>query len=281
MDKTEDYRKISSTAAPVVYGRMFSDIPYSKEIAEFCQTELLISDAYRTTNRLIAPYIEARFRALTNLLAKSGIKNIIEVASGLSQRGLIMTEDKTISYVETDLPDMIREKEGVIKQLLVQENKEIPTNLHFSELNVLDEKCFKAIIAKLPDGPVAIGNEGFLAHLTREERTTMGKIIRGILSERGGTWITPDIFTSDQLKKLLAIGQGRDVTEDVIRNTGRNYHDNAFKDIEDAQKFFHDLGFTYSMHTLGETAGELASVRIGLDGESVKEQLALNIWELR
>jgi len=63
----------------VVYGRTFSDIPYSKELAEIYHVDSLISDSYRKTNRLIAPYIEARFKALSNILEQSGIKNIIEI----------------------------------------------------------------------------------------------------------------------------------------------------------------------------------------------------------
>ena len=276
-----DYKKLSSTAAPVVYGRTFSDIPYSKEITQLCQVDSLISDAYRKTNRLIAPYIEARFKALTNLLVKSGIKNVIEVASGLSQRGLIMTENETINYIETDLPDMIRQKEQVLKELLDHKNKTFPSHLRFAELNALDEENFKAVISRFPKGSIAIGHEGFLAHLTRDERVKLACIIKGILSERGGVWITPDIFTGKQLAELLAHGQGQKVTEDVVKNTGRNYHDNAFVDIEDAKRFFTDLGFTYTIHTLGEAAGKIASAGIGLDKESLKSQLALNIWELR
>lgn len=275
----DEHKKLSYTAAPVVYGRMFSDIPYSKEIAQICDVEATVNDAYRETNRLISPYIEARFKALSNLLKQSGIKNIIEVASGLSQRGLIMSEDKAINYVETDLPEMLKEKEGIMRMLTGQKGRQFPSNLHFLSLNVLDEENFKSVVSSLPSGPIAIGHEGLLAHLTREERGKMGKIIKNILSERGGVWITPDIFTSEQLAGLLS-GKKRKVTEDVVKNTGRNYNDNAFRSVEDAQEFFSSLGFEYKIKTLGETAGELASIKIGLDEHSIKDQLALNIWEL-
>ena len=272
--------KLTTTAAPVVYGRTFSDIQYNKEIAKLCRTETLTSDAYKKTNRLIAPYIEARFKALTNLLAESGIKNIIEIASGLSPRGLIVTEDKTINYIETDQSGMIQQKEKILRELLKQEKKDFPKNLQFAELNVLDKENFKAVIAKFPMGPVAIGHEGLLAHLTREERIQMGQTIKEILKERGGIWITPDIFTAKQLEELLAEGQGQKVTEDVVKNTGRNYHDNAFQDIDAAKRFFSDLGFKCSIQTLGETAGNLASIKIGLTKQSIRNQLALNIWNL-
>ncbi len=281
MQISKDFERLSKTAAPVVYGRTFSDIPYSKELAEICRVDSLISDSYRKTNRLIAPYIEARFKALSNILRQSGIKNIIEIGSGLSQRGLIMTKDKTIHYVETDLPDMIRYKREVLQKLLDQKNRHFPENLHLYELNALDKKTFKEIVSKLPPGPVAIGCEGFLAHLTRGERAKSAKIIREILDERGGIWVTPDVFTRTQLQTLLSGKSEREVTIEVTKSTGRNYNSNSFEDEGNARKFFSDLGFKYQVQTLGRTAGELNSIKIGLNEESVKNQLALNIFTLK
>ena len=162
-----------------------------------------------------------------------------------------------------------------------QKDLHFPENLYLYELNALDKKTFKEIVSKLPPGPVAIGCEGFLAHLTREERGDFAKIIREVLNERGGIWVTPDIFTRTQLLFLLSGKSEREVTAEVTKSTGRNYNDNAFVDEDDAKQFFSNLGFKYQIQTLGQTSRELNSIKIGLNEESVKSQLALNIWTFR
>jgi O-methyltransferase involved in polyketide biosynthesis len=277
-----NHEKISYTAIAVAYARTFSDIPYSKEISDICDASNLTEENAKVHHDL-APYFEARFKGLTNLIKKSGIKNILEVASGVDPRGLIMAEeDPEVTFMETDLPDMLRQKRNVLDELCKQAKIQLPKNLHFAELNVLDEVAFRTALEGFPSGPIAIGNEGLLAYFNREEKQKMAEIIHDILVERGGVWVTPDIFTVADLKKTVTDDKKHEVAmEELKTRTQRKYESNAFIDVDDAKKFFTDLGFEFNISTIGEAAGDLASAKIGLDEGNVRRQLSLNIWELK
>jgi len=87
----ESYEKISPTAKLVAYLRTFSDIPYAKEIADESESEKafreLTEESAKSMVRL-APYWEARYKGTNQVLTKHGITQILEIAAGLSPRGL-------------------------------------------------------------------------------------------------------------------------------------------------------------------------------------------------
>lgn len=274
------HEKISYTAVGVAYARTFSDIPYSQEISKICDASNLTPENKEIHERM-APYFEGRFKALSNLIKKSGIKNVLELASGVGPRDLLLTRDPDITYIETDLPEMLRQKKELLKKLTESEDVKLPPNLHFAELNVLDKASFEEVVKQFPAGPVAIGHEGLLAYFSREEKEKMAKIIREILVERGGVWITPDIFTLADMEKLNTGGRRKEALAEIKHRTGRDYESRAFVSLDDEKKFFTDLGFEFTIRTFKETAGEIASAKIGLNAETVNRQLSWNIWELR
>ena len=92
----KDYEEISSTAIVTAYPRTFTDIPYEKEIYNWlkkhCKEEVAL---YKN----MATEIEARYKLTNKLLDKLDIKQILELASGYSFRGLIYSQ-KGYKYVE-------------------------------------------------------------------------------------------------------------------------------------------------------------------------------------
>lgn len=79
----KEYEEISSTAIVTSYPRIFTDIPYEKEIYEWlsrhCNEEV-------TLNKMLAAEIEARYKLTNKLLDNSGIKQVLELAVGYSSR---------------------------------------------------------------------------------------------------------------------------------------------------------------------------------------------------
>jgi O-methyltransferase involved in polyketide biosynthesis len=274
------YERISYTASGVAYARTFSDIRYCKEIAALCNADS-IPPSSADLHRRLSPYFEGRFKAQTVLLKKSGLRNIIELAAGLSPRGLIMTEDPDIHYVETDLPEMLHQKQVVASAVMKKQQMAFPKNLRFAEVNVLDKESFARAVAQLPKGPIAIGHEGLLAYFTREEKRTLAGSVRDILEQRGGIWITPDIFTRADLAKSAPNEKMRKSVAESLKNTESDYRANVFVDNEDAETFFSALGFNCTRYAIGDIAGYIASTRFISDRQYVKNLLSLSIWELR
>jgi O-methyltransferase involved in polyketide biosynthesis len=270
------HEMISYTARGVAYARKFSDIPFCKEIASLCGADD-IPPHVRQLHFELSPYFEARSKAITNILKSHGIKNILELASGYSPRGLVMTEDPTIDYLETDLPDMLDEKQKIVRALA----KRPAPNLRFSPLNVLDYGAFASVADTFSDGPIAIAHEGLLVYFSHEEKEIVAKNIHDVLDAHGGKWVTTDILTRDDLRRTMPTERDRDAVRKALEQTGQDYESHAFVDMDDAKRFFRKLGFAFEIQTLLDVAGPLASRMHGLSPERVENQLALCVWELR
>lgn len=276
MSTNEAYAKIMQTAWPVAYARTFSDIPYTKEVFQ----ELLSlrgierSELYDETQIRVslAPQFEARHKLIDQLLKEADVHQILELASGLSTRGLIWTGNPAITYVETDLPDMVREKENIVTSLISKGTLPARPNLHFAEANALSFAELKLAIAAFKQEPLAVIHEGLLRYLDFSEKQKVAENVHALLSEFGGVWITSDISLAKIIAKDAQTAQRR--LGKISGLTGRDIARNLFKDVDHARSFFEDLGFSVESHGFSEVAQELVSPQaLSLDHATVSEQL--------
>ncbi len=105
----------------------------------------------------------------------------------------------------------------------------------------------------------------------------MGQIIHDILADRDGFWITPDIYTLEDLSNLQSNGNDRqminiyEVLEEVKKRTEEFIVPTHLRISMMQIDFFDNLGFDFVINTIGEVAGNIASSKIGLDEESVRK----------
>jgi len=253
------YEKIIPTAWLVAYRRTFSDIPFSKEI--FDRLDLLrrshafsaITDEMKAPN--LSPQFEARYKLSNRLILENGSKQILEIASGFAPRGLELSRDKSIIYVELDLPDVIRDKREIINDIV----KGVPvSNLHFVEGNALDfDSMLHATKYFSRDQPITVTHEGLLRYLDFEQKSQVAKNIYHLLDIFGGVWITTDIslknvmFNEDKTQK--------DHNKLVRTLTGINTDQNRFENEEQAKAFFESFGFSVERHSYLEVRDSLVS----------------------
>jgi O-methyltransferase involved in polyketide biosynthesis len=258
----KSYERISPTAWGIAWRRTFTDIPYSTEIFEQLKQRHAINEgdfAKVTVAPELTPMFEARYKLCNKLLEQTGIKQVIEIAAGFAPRGLELTKDSTSTFVEFDLPNVIREKIQVVKNILGKESR---SNLHFMEGNALLERDVVKAASIFQAGEIAVINEGLLRYLSHAEKTSVAKNILSILKERGGVWITPDIPLVGAFEKLSSrSAEANKLTEDVNKMTGLN-ESNYFKDEAEAMAFFEKLGFTIEKHSFTEVFDKLSSPSI-------------------
>lgn len=84
-----DFESISPTAIFTAYPRIFTDIPYEKEIYEWLSQNC--NDKVKL-NKLLAPEIEARYKLANRLLDRLGIKQVLELAAGILQEDCLFKE---------------------------------------------------------------------------------------------------------------------------------------------------------------------------------------------
>ena len=118
-----DASLISVTAKLAAYYRQFSDIPFAAEVAGLIGAD----DAFDRILRehglerdgltFYAPMFEARYKSITQLILEAGAPQVLELASGYSLRGLDLTRNSTIRYVETDLPGVVAQKLSLLQDV--------------------------------------------------------------------------------------------------------------------------------------------------------------------
>ena len=250
-EKRNDHSKISPTAKITAYWRSLTDIPYSKEIEEAVDAERtakeMLGERITTMGSLSPTIFEVRYKSINAGIKRVGTSNVMELASGLSPRGLEIASSGGI-YVGTDLPDMHAESSAIIKRIAARDCVPI-ASLHLQAANVLDKQELEDAAAYFNGERFVVCNEGLLMYLDREEKARMAKILHGILLKSGGCWMTTDIvfriiresiatLFGPQAKEAI-----RPALKKIMDQTGRDILANDFDDKSKALRFYEDLGF--------------------------------------
>lgn len=261
--QADAFEQISQTAFMTSLARQFTDIPYAKEIARFVE-------AQRAAR--FAVILEARFKAINQMMARYPITQILELASGFLPRGLTLSVDPQITFLESDLPAMVRNKEQLAQQLVGKR-----PNLHFLEIDATSRpnplwQCnayFKA------EQPVLILCEGLLMYLTTDEKVQVCANVRELLQQYGGVWITPDFTSTMGLRQSQQDNPAlQQQLQTLTKLTGRLLSDNAFASLDEAQQFIHEQGFRLSEHSMLNVLKDLSCLTpLHIDPETARRML--------
>lgn len=237
----KDYSTISPSAKSLLLLKGVTDIPFARKAAEL----LVAPHEYNPENkehdvvfwgRVV--HFESRYQSIDQLLEDIPAKNILELSSGFSFRGLARAKDSDVHYIDTDLPGIIDIKKEFISEL--QRGIDLKGTLEILPLNALDETSFRAVVNRFPPGPIVIVNEGLLMYLGVDEKKKLFSIIHSVLKERGGYWITADIYIKMQNGPVLPHRPNDELDKFLERH---NIEENKFDSVENAKDFFEQAGF--------------------------------------
>ncbi len=236
-----NYASISPSAKALLLMKGFTNIPFARQAAEIMTApEKFVPDFDKESFIFCfrVAHMELRYLSIDQLLSDLPLKNIIELCSGFSFRGLAMVMQHDVHYIDTDLPEVIEKKNetmsGLQHGLSEQKGK-----LELLPLNALDEKSFTEVVNRFPEGPVAIVNEGLLMYLGLKEKEQVCAIIHKILAQRGGYWITADIYI-----KMPPPPEAFKIDDDFQKFLDeQRIDDNKFDSFEAAEAFFKGCGF--------------------------------------
>jgi O-methyltransferase involved in polyketide biosynthesis len=264
----ELHEKISPTASVVAYLRTFSDIPYSVEIFNALESIREAQGQPEMSLQLkapeTAPRVEARYKLVNKLLEENDAEQILELAAGMSPRGIKMAEDPTMLYAEMDLPGIMKEKQAIAEAIISNSHP----NLAFASGSALDLADIEhAVKAFNPEKPLFVVNEGLLRYLSFAEKAIVANNIHAILKRFGGAWITPDTSLRRATQSGVALLQH----EEVKKLTHITIDENLFEDEAHAREYFEALGFSVENHPFSEVTNSLVSpAHLGLSPERVK-----------
>ena len=270
---------ISPTAWGCAYRRSLTDIPYSQEIFEEFNKIRLANNGPEIAKEMLRPEItpmfEARFKLINRLLAENHIEQILDVAAGLTPRGISMTENESVCYVELDLPTMISHKIKIVDEIL-QKKKTKHNHLYFEIGNALEMDSFNKAAEHFDiKKPIAIVHEGLLRYLNLNEKTAVIENIKTLLLRFDGVWITSDVPTKEN-------GLQRD-NSSLNKLTGINIDSNLFETVGEAKKFYESFGFEIEDHPFSEIKSELVSPdRLKLSAKNVDNTIEnLSVFVMR
>jgi O-methyltransferase involved in polyketide biosynthesis len=190
-----------------------------------------------------APMFEARYKSISALTKKSGARQVLELASGYSLRGLDLTVDPAFQYVEVDLPAVVEQKARLLDDLRRAHGIGVAPGHRLAIADVLDAHQLRTAAQPLRrDEAVIVLCEGLIGYLTRDETERLAGNVRSLLSEFvGGTWLTPDFSFRSEVRDLPPERQR--LREAVTGLTERQLDASAFEDEQDLADFLARHGF--------------------------------------
>lgn len=289
-----DFSSISPTAKLVAYFREFTDIPCAKDVARIIDaktvTETLCPDPVMLNDlkKFVAPAVEARYKSMISAIKTTGIHQVLELAAGLSFRGIVMTTDPDMLYAETDLPALTREKMSVVEQIPVLQQAYQRPNLFVDAVDALSISDLNHALRHFdPKKPIAVVHEGLYMYLSRTEKETLANNIKEILSRFGGVWITPDFMVEAEMQQLMNQPRVRSVmdsmTTSIATLTGRDLRQDQFKDQSELSNFFEKLDYKFTTYPQIDGSYKLSSLKTFPMTENHLNVLkeALRLWILR
>jgi O-methyltransferase involved in polyketide biosynthesis len=200
--EARDFSTISPSARALLLVRAQTSLPYARRAAELLFGQQAVAAAEREAG--VTPgaegrrrHFEIRANSIDDALAELGATRILEIAAGLSFRGLAMAEREGIFYLDTDLPEMTATKADLVRRL---HPAPLAGSLRVQALDALDADAFRSAFRQLPPGPIAIVHEGLLMYLDDAEKAGLAASVREALLERGGAWVTADVYVRSAVK---------------------------------------------------------------------------------
>ena len=279
-EKITGNEKIGPTAFITALYRTFSDIPYAQEIFDALEKLRIIKGESDIPIELKkyerSPLIEARYKIDSKLILENNPHQILEIASGLSPRGLNMSSDRNTIYVEVDFLEVIKLKKDIVNSIKNNQQNDSKNNIFFEPGDALKEndllKVSKHFNVK---ENIIVLNEGLLAYLTFKEKTILSKNIHNLLSVFGGVWITPDIILPES--KASNTIQGT-YNQNLQKLTGSPIDKNRFKNKEEAKIFFENIGFEVEIHNFSEVYDQLVSPnKLKIKSEDVNDLIGSSV----
>jgi hypothetical protein len=241
----KDYSTISPSAGWLVKVKSFTTIPFAKEAAGilFPENEKQASTNYLEADRVAffkwMIHFENRYLTVETLLEETNPQHILEISSGYSFRGIDWCQRLPVHFIDTDLPEITGIKTNITNQLIDDTGHLLTGKLEVLPLNAMNRENFMDITSRFSPGPITIVNEGLLVYLNNEEKKHLCSIIYDILKQRGGYWITGDVY----------IKIDEDKTDNLVNDTISSFRkqhqldQNRFDSFEIAEQFFTSAGF--------------------------------------
>lgn len=228
----------------------------------------------------------ARYHAINTLVARRQARQVLEIASGISPRGLQWSrENPGTVYIESDLPALIRHKAKILRNAIDDDPVAERGILHCCGIDALDLASIRhALEYTDPNADLVVVSEGLLLYFTADEMRRFLLHMRALLAERPrAAWVV-DLVSQSHLRDLFA--RHADVAQairTVFAATGREVvGNNPFQTDACIERWLGEHGLeVVETRTLAETLDELGEQGHAWDAEAKSIVGERKIWTIR
>jgi len=240
---SRNYTTISPSALSLLRMKGHTSIPFAQEAVALMGSANHVSLPEDVNEQLYywmrVFHFEARYASINSLLGDIQPKNILELASGYSFRGLDYCINHDVHYIDTDLPEVIALKTNLIKDLIANNGTIFKGKLETMALNALDEQHVDHVVARFDNNALTIMNEGLLMYLNTDEKKKVCNIIHKHLLQKGGYWITADIYIKHPEDKVKNLKMSKEESDFFAKH---QIDENKFDSEAAAEDFFKNQG---------------------------------------
>ncbi len=196
-----------------------------------------------------------RHAMIDHLLATSGCRRVLELASGLSRRGAAFTADPRLHYTEVDLPPMIRRKRELLER--TRQGREV---LGRPGLRLVAGDLAHLELAPLvaPGERLFVIAEGLMMYLPAAARQRLFSNLRGLAEVCGDLQLVFDLVPTEDEPAPGRFGRGLEAM---------------------MKRFTGGRGFERDARTRADVIGELRAARFE-DATCVTSREIAHAWSL-
>lgn len=137
-----DFSTISPSARWLLLAKAHSGLPYARDVAALVFGHDEVTAAATPTSPSAAirrRHLELRARVVDEALELAGATRIVELAAGLSFRGLARAARDDVHYLDTDLPELVELKRRILRRL---SPPKLAGTYRIEPLDVMDDAAF-------------------------------------------------------------------------------------------------------------------------------------------
>jgi len=172
-------------------------------LREHCESD-------EATEHRMAVLFQTRHHCINAAIMESGVRQVVELASGISPRGLQWARNVPESiYIESDLPALMIHKSKLLRNHILASDEVNHGILHCCGVDALCTDGLDQVLSSIdPDSPFALISEGLLLYFSAEELNAFLDNVAGLLRRHPkSVWIT-DFVTQANLQELLRSDPG-------------------------------------------------------------------------
>lgn len=200
---------------------------------------------YARLEKLNGIYQELCYASTAEYVRKNDYRNIMDIGGGYTPRAINFVNEGR-NYIGAELTAVAISAMQVMPKFIDPKYK---NNLSYENVPVEDRNVM-TLTANRFKGKLCIIEDGLMIYLTRERADAMFSIVRDILKNHGGCFITSDFVTRDMFKDLATAFYGEKYAQSLYNKTKAMYEnlfgeplkDNTFTSQADAIKFLQSKG---------------------------------------